>query len=647
MHRYLGVLLILFVVVLILPTSAFSQFEEGDIYIASADGPAIMRVDLPSYDKTIIYTGGNQHVATYDPYRDLLLFRYYTGGIYYIRGIDHTGTPAFLSDDNVYYAAPRGDGTVYLYYHGGFYKYLDSDNNVHDLLDTDGMPFNSYSGRMLYHGPTNSIIVMGGWHCTDPDPARCPDQVCAMRIPLTRDGTRVAGSTTELVWDMAYDPPYWWDEREWVLGLSHGPNESIFFSVNTNGGAVSPRMQLLDPVTMTLDTFASIELGKTWGVYSHMLGLGVALQEYPHASENHQLRSWTYGETGVGTALTSGCPHGRADCMLVEINSLSAPQNNITGHTPAGTAIETNIAGEFYLTFDEVVSEGRTTVDFGVSPPPLPAGFVYATDPPLHYDATTDAGYTGTVGISVAYDPADVVVEDESGIKIIHYDATLSPPQWVYIPTTVDPVAHRATGQTNSLSMFALAFPNPVDVMFAGLDAVAHGGVINVTWQVSSDEPIAGFRVYRRVEGTDWSAAARILLEAESRCFTDDGVAGGVTYDYRVGAVTPSGHEFLSPPVSATATPYELTLSQNYPNPFNPTTTIAFTLPKAMDVDLSVMDVRGSVVAALFSGTMPEGRQEVTWNGRDSNGNEVGSGVYFYRLRSGKKLLIGKMVLIK
>jgi hypothetical protein len=90
-------------------------------------------------------------------------------------------------------------------------------------------------------------------------------------------------------------------------------------------------------------------------------------------------------------------------------------------------------------------------------------------------------------------------------------------------------------------------------------------------------------------------------------------------------------------------------LSQNYPNPFNPTTRIEYGVPEgsAQRVTLVVYDVMGARVRTLVNDDKTPGRHVVEWNGRDTNGNPVGSGVYFYRLRTGDAMLTKKMVLLK
>ena len=93
--------------------------------------------------------------------------------------------------------------------------------------------------------------------------------------------------------------------------------------------------------------------------------------------------------------------------------------------------------------------------------------------------------------------------------------------------------------------------------------------------------------------------------------------------------------------------PSEFALSQNYPNPFNPSTKIAFSVPSADHVTLEVYNVLGAKVITLLDGNVAMGETVVEWNGRDSDGNSVASGVYFYTLKQGAKIETKKMALMK
>lgn len=89
-----------------------------------------------------------------------------------------------------------------------------------------------------------------------------------------------------------------------------------------------------------------------------------------------------------------------------------------------------------------------------------------------------------------------------------------------------------------------------------------------------------------------------------------------------------------SEPVADAAIPVDYRLAQNYPNPFNPATRIAFALPQTGALLLKIYNVQGELVRVLVDGTMTAGQHEVTWDGNDTQGRQVSSGVYFYLLRA-------------
>lgn len=99
-----------------------------------------------------------------------------------------------------------------------------------------------------------------------------------------------------------------------------------------------------------------------------------------------------------------------------------------------------------------------------------------------------------------------------------------------------------------------------------------------------------------------------------------------------------------------TALPRQAALLQNEPNPFNPATVIYFDIPDGSDglrVKLEIHDLRGRSVRLLRDSSAQPGRHAVFWDGRDDNGREVPSGVYFCRLTAGERVQTRKMVLLR
>ncbi len=95
------------------------------------------------------------------------------------------------------------------------------------------------------------------------------------------------------------------------------------------------------------------------------------------------------------------------------------------------------------------------------------------------------------------------------------------------------------------------------------------------------------------------------------------------------------------------ALPRAYALWQNYPNPFNPATTIRFELPEDGRVVLRVYNVSGRQVRTLVERPYEAGYHSVVWDGRDDEGRQVASGVYFCKIKAGEYEQMKKMVLLK
>jgi hypothetical protein len=97
--------------------------------------------------------------------------------------------------------------------------------------------------------------------------------------------------------------------------------------------------------------------------------------------------------------------------------------------------------------------------------------------------------------------------------------------------------------------------------------------------------------------------------------------------------------------------PRTFAIRQNYPNPFNPSTTILYEIPEdeqgEMEVTIRINDLRGKTIRVYEEGVKGPGTYSLVWDGKDENGLEAGSGVYFYHVRVGAFEKTRKMVLLK
>jgi hypothetical protein len=133
-----------------------------------------------------------------------------------------------------------------------------------------------------------------------------------------------------------------------------------------------------------------------------------------------------------------------------------------------------------------------------------------------------------------------------------------------------------------------------------------------------------------------------LVIATDGIAFT----AGADTFSYVVTpAVSIRDRNAQSPP--------HYSLSQNYPNPLNPTTQIQYALPRESSVKLVVYNLLGQEVAKLIDAQQSAGYHEVAWNGRNTEGSTIGSGLYFYRIEArasdgnGTFMQMKKMLLLK
>lgn len=93
--------------------------------------------------------------------------------------------------------------------------------------------------------------------------------------------------------------------------------------------------------------------------------------------------------------------------------------------------------------------------------------------------------------------------------------------------------------------------------------------------------------------------------------------------------------------------PKEFNLKQNYPNPFNSGTAISFDIPQGGQVKVKIYNILGQIVLTLYDKLTYPGKYTITWGGKDNEGKEVSSGIYFYQLSTPGFTESLKMILLK
>jgi hypothetical protein len=188
----------------------------------------------------------------------------------------------------------------------------------------------------------------------------------------------------------------------------------------------------------------------------------------------------------------------------------------------------------------------------------------------------------------------------------------------------------------------------PVPVAITGFEAEGKEDGIRLSWSLADNMDVDGFRIYRDRVGE--AAAVPLngeLLEPATRSYLDATALPDERYQYTLVVVTANSGEFRSQTITATRAHLAVRLYQNAPNPFNPTTSIRYVVPGSSHVVLRVYTPSGELVRTLVDATQPAGVHQVAWDGTDSGGVPVASGVYVCRLRVGIQAQSIKMTVLK
>ena len=146
-----------------------------------------------------------------------------------------------------------------------------------------------------------------------------------------------------------------------------------------------------------------------------------------------------------------------------------------------------------------------------------------------------------------------------------------------------------------------------------------------------------------RVDDSGWDydpeyETGRLVFEVDNSCIPDNTTQRVNTFWVYTGMTEVDEDAPLAE---------KFTLHGNYPNPFNPETKIKFATERFSDVKVTIYSILGEEVAIAHNGQLSAGTYDITWYGKDAQGNRVPSGVYFYEVRSDDRIQKGKMLLLK
>ncbi|GAB1349185.1 hypothetical protein MASR1M107_13980 [Ignavibacteriales bacterium] len=186
-----------------------------------------------------------------------------------------------------------------------------------------------------------------------------------------------------------------------------------------------------------------------------------------------------------------------------------------------------------------------------------------------------------------------------------------------------------------------------VPVELASLSATVTGNDVNLKWSTATELNNNGFEIERKSGEGSWSKVSFVkgngtTTKITEYAYTDKGVKTG-KYQYRLKQIDFDGSINYSYAIEVeVGTPMTFELSQNFPNPFNPTTTISYRIPETSGVTLKIFDVTGTEVMTLVNQKQEAGSYTINFDATN-----LASGMYIYKIESGKYNAVKKMMLMK
>lgn len=204
----------------------------------------------------------------------------------------------------------------------------------------------------------------------------------------------------------------------------------------------------------------------------------------------------------------------------------------------------------------------------------------------------------------------------------------------------------------SAYSLAALSPMGPTTTMVSFMRAIPlDGGDVMVEWELSSTDASLTVNLYRlSPDGIERTLVNASPVEGAGRHELVDGTPGeGASLTYELVQVTDSGERTLQRvSLDRGASPSAgVSLGQNSPNPFESSTLIQFDVQRADHVRVAIHDSSGRLVRVLEDGQLPPGRYSRSWDGRDTRGRVVPSGIYFYSAESSGGRVVRRAIRVK
>ncbi len=241
--------------------------------------------------------------------------------------------------------------------------------------------------------------------------------------------------------------------------------------------------------------------------------------------------------------------------------------------------------------------------------------------------------------------PCNAVINGSNQDDSVFVNAGTAPGEFVLYHHSFDDCGWKSCSK-------AVNVDNPMPVEISAFSSAVNENNVTLNWTTAFEVNNSGFDLERsNLKGhtsDEWTKISFVnghgtIVTQNNYEYTDRNLTMG-KYKYRLKQIDFNGnYEYydLNDEIIV-GVPEKFSLSQNYPNPFNPVTKLEFGISNLEFVTLKVYNALGKEVATLVNENKPAGRYEAEFDG-----NNLGSGVYYYKLTAGSFTAVKKMLLIK
>lgn len=260
---------------------------------------------------------------------------------------------------------------------------------------------------------------------------------------------------------------------------------------------------------------------------------------------------------------------------------------------------------------------------------------------------------------NLGFIPPTIAFNTGSGWNLLYATAS-------WTDTSVDfSIAEAKQKSGELIIVFSSSQDNTLPVTLSSFNAIClDNGRVKLNWVTATETGVLGYYILRS-ETDDIAQAQPIspLIEATNTSeerhyiYIDAETLPSSSYYYWLMSRDYNSEENFYGPLNIKTDNYgdnpvpeipELTQSLgNFPNPFNPITNIRYSLAEPSNVKIVIYNTRGQMVRRLSRDHNEAGYYSLTFDGRDESGNELSSGLYFYRFDAGKVKSAHRMMLMK